>query len=454
MADLKELKEKLFYNKQNIFGQDNSEIFAFSEDYKAYLDASKTERDAVIASVLLAQKAGYTEYKLGDPIKEGDKKYLVNRKKCVVLFKKGAKGAPVKLLASHIDSPRLDLKQNPLYEKDGMAFLKTHYYGGIKKYQWTALPLAIHGVVCLLDGTEIDVIVGEEENDPIFYITDLLPHLSREQYEKSLAKAIPAESLNVIVGGIPLDKDETDAIKFNVLKILNEKYGMTEEDFISAELCLVPAGKARDVGFDRAFISGYGHDDKVCSYPALRALLDYEGNETVMVVLADKEEIGSEGNTGMQSAIFTDVLEKIAQADGEDYAVLRDKAKCLSADVTAGYDPEYAYAYERSNSALMSCGVTMNKFTGSGGKGSSSDASAEYVAEVRRKFAKEGVIWQTAELGKVDAGGGGTVAKYIAKLNIDTVDLGVPVLSMHAPYEVISKADIYSCYLAFKAFIK
>ena len=335
-----------------------------------------------------------------------------------------------------------------------MAYLKTHYYGGIKKYQWTAVPLALHGVICLNDGSEINICIGEDENDPVFYITDVLPHLAREQYEKTLAKAIPAESLNVVVGGLPYDEESTDAIKLGVMKILNDTYGIIEEDFLSAELCLVPAEKARDVGFDRAFISAYGHDDKVCSYPALRALYEYEGDETIVVILADKEEIGSEGNTGMQCAVFTDILEEIAKADGISYAILRQNAQCLSADVTAGFDPNYASVYEKRNSALISCGVAMSKFTGAGGKSSSNDASAEYVSKVRAKFAKENVIWQSAELGKTDAGGGGTVAKYIAKLNIDTVDLGVPVLSMHAPYEVVSKADLYSCYQAFKAFIK
>ena len=454
-VEAKELKEKLFYKKKNIFSNgENDAVFAFAEDYKIYLDNSKTERDAVITSVELSKKEGYTEYSLGDNINEGDKKYFVNHKKSFVAFKKGKKGAPVKILASHIDSPRLDVKQNPLYEEEGMAYLKTHYYGGIKKYQWTAVPLALHGVICLNDGSEVNICIGEDEKDPVFYITDILPHLAREQAEKSLAKAIPAESLNVIVGGLPYDEESSDAIKLGVMKILNDAYGIVEEDFLSAELCLVPAEKARDVGFDRAFISAYGHDDKVCSYPALRALYEYEGDETVVVILADKEEIGSEGNTGMQCAVFTDILEEIAKADGISYAILRQNAQCLSADVTAGYDPNFASVFEKRNSALISCGVAMSKFTGAGGKSSSNDASAEYVSKVRAKFAKANVVWQAAELGKTDAGGGGTVAKYIAKLNIDTVDLGVPVLSMHAPYEVISKADLYSCYEAFKAFIK
>ncbi len=452
-----ELTEKLMMTKKNgFFTQGKEEIFAFAEGYKTYLDGSKTERDAVKTTVRLAEQYGFTPYQFGDAIQTGDKKYMVNRNKFIMLFKKGKKGAPVKILAAHIDSPRLDLKQNPLYESDEMALLKTHYYGGIQKYQWTATPLAMHGVVCLNDGSNVEINVGEKEGDPVFYITDLLPHLSREQYEQSLGKAIPAETLNVVVGGIPFEDEKAkDAIKLNVMRILNETYGMVEEDFLSAELSLVPAMNARDIGFDRALISAYGHDDKVCSYPAVMTVLEQESDDyTVITVLADKEEIGSEGNTGMQCGVFADLLQYIAKADGVDDAVLRANAQCLSADVTAAYDPDYASAYERRNSSILSCGVTMCKFTGAGGKSGSNDASAEFVGAVRKQLAAAGVTWQTGELGKTDVGGGGTVAKYIAKMNIDTVDVGVPVLSMHAPYEAISKADLFSCYLAFKAFVK
>ncbi len=452
----KELKDKLFYRKANAFASLNAdEVCAFGEDYKAFLDDSKTERDAVRTAVKLAREHGYKEYVWGETLKKGDKKYIINRKKNFFAFKIGDKDSIVKIVASHIDSPRLDVKQNPLYEDGEIAYFKTHYYGGIKKYQWTTIPLALHGVVVRKDGEEIDVNVGEDAGDPVFYITDLLPHLSREQNEKTLAKGIEAENLNVVVGGIPFDdSDESNLIKLNVLKALSDKYGFIEEDFLSAELCLVPAYKAQDVGFDRASIAGYGHDDKVCSYPALRALFDQKSNDTVVVILADKEEIGSEGNTGMQNALFADLLTELAVYYGVSSAQLRAKAQCLSADVTAAFDPTFAQAFEKNNASLYSCGVTMNKFTGAGGKSGSSDAAAEFVGKLRAKFAADGVVWQAGELGRTDLGGGGTVAKYIAKLNIDTVDMGVPVLSMHAPYELISKADLYTCYQAFKAFLK
>ena len=337
-----------------------------------------------------------------------------------------------------------------------MAFLKTHYYGGIKKYQWTATPLALHGTVVLCDGNTVDICIGEDDNDPVFYINDLLPHLAREQVTKPLASAIDGETLNVLVGGFPFkDKDVKDKIKLSVLSKLNEKYGMTESDFLTAELSLVPAFKARDIGLDRALIGAYGHDDRVCSYPALTAICeDKNDKNTVMVVLADKEEIGSDGNTGMQCSIYADMFDVIAQSQGKSSAVVRMNSKCLSADVTAAYDPNFASVYEKMNSGMISCGTAVCKFTGSGGKSSSNDANAEFVGFIRKLFEDNGVIWQTAELGKVDAGGGGTVAKFIAKLNIDVIDIGVPVISMHAPYEVISKGDLYSTYEAFVAFIK
>ncbi len=447
--------EKLAYKKQNVFSvYDKTDVFSFAEKYKSYLNITKTEREAVKVTVDMAKKYGFSEYKIGSKISIGDKKYFINKNKQLILFIKGKKNAPVKIVASHIDSPRLDLKQNPLYEDNGLSFFKTHYYGGIKKYQWTTVPLALHGIVYKENGEAIDFSVGESESDPIFYITDLLPHLSREQNEKTLKNGITADNLNVFVGSIPLDEDLKKAIKLNVLKILNTQYGMVEEDFLSAELCFVPALKARDIGLDRSLIGAYGHDDKVCSYPAIVSTLEYTGDNTIITILADKEEIGSEGNTGMQSGIFVDILNKIAEADGVDPSILRYNAECLSADVTSAFDPNYASVYEKNNSGIVSCGVAMSKYTGSGGKSSSNDASAEYISKIRKIFKENNVIWQTAELGKTDAGGGGTVAKYIARLNIDTVDLGVPVLSMHAPYEAISKADVYSCYLAFKAFIK
>ena len=456
------LQEKLSYKKKNYYETASEEekkaIFAFAEDYKAFLDAAKTEREACDVAVAEAKKKGFTEYHFGDSLKAGDKKYFINRGKSVVVFRIGTKNLEedgIRLIASHIDAPRIDIKQVPIYEDGGMCFLKTHYYGGIKKYQWTAIPLALHGAVVLKNGKKVEISVGEKKDDPVFYINDLLPHLGQEQMGGKATAIITGEQLNVLVGGMPYEDEEvSDKIKLNVLSILNQQYGMDEEDFLSAELSAVPAMCARDVGFDRALIASYGHDDRVCAYPALRAVLDNESEHTVLAMLVDKEEIGSEGTTGMQCKVYEDLMEEIAIALKANFRKVRYHSKCLSSDVTAGYDPNFAGVYEKSNSALISHGTAMCKFTGSHGKNASSDASAEFVGEVRAMFEKEGVVWQTAELGKVDAGGGGTVAKYIANLNIDTVDLGVPVISMHAPYEVVSKADVYSNYKAFLAFMK
>lgn len=456
------LQEKLSYKKKNYYETaseaERKEIFDYAEGYKHFLDAAKTEREACAVAVQLAQEKGFTEYKFGDKLKKGDKKYFVNRGKSVVVFRIGTKDVEedgVRLIASHIDAPRIDIKQNPLYEDGNMCLLKTHYYGGIKKYQWTAIPLALHGAVVLKDGKTVEISVGEDKDDPIFCINDLLPHLGREQMSQSAGKIVEGEQLNVVVGGLPYaDEDVNEKIKLTVLSILNEKYGMSEEDFLSSELCAVPAFSARDVGFDRALIGAYGHDDRVCAYPALTAVLDNESEHTVLAMLVDKEEIGSEGTTGMQCKVYEDLIEEIAVAFGANFRKVRAASKCLSSDVTACYDPSFPSVFEKMNSAMLSCGTCMSKFTGSGGKSSSNDATAEFVGELRKSFAENGVVWQAAELGKVDAGGGGTVAKFIAKLNIDTVDLGVPVLSMHAPYEVVSKADLYSNYKAFLAFMK
>ena len=352
----------------------------------------------------------------------------------------------------HVDSPRLDLKQVPLYEKANMAYFKTHYYGGIKKYHWLTIPLALHGVVVLKSGKKVEIAIGEKDSDPVFYITDLLPHLSQELNNAKIGDGFSAENLNLVVGGIPVKGEEKDAVKKNVLALLNAEYGIEEEDFLSAELEAVPAAKARDVGFDRAYIASYGHDDRVCAYPEITATVDADTNETVLTILADKEEIGSVGNTGMQCILIRDILDAIAKNYGVDPAVLRQNSKCISADVTAGFDPAYASAFEEMNASLIHHGVAMSKFTGSRGKSGSNDASAEYVGYLRKVFADAGVIWQTGELGRVDLGGGGTVALFIANNNIDTVDLGVPVLSMHSPDELVSKADVYSAYKAFKAF--
>ena len=458
-----EMLDKLSYKKRNIYEEATPEkiktIYDYCEGYKTYLDNSKTEREAVEAAIALAEAKGYTEYKLGEKIAVGDKKFLNQHGKSLILFSVGEDDIEkegIRILAAHVDSPRLDLKQVPMYEEGGMAFLKTHYYGGVKKYQWTAIPLALHGVMVKADGEVVKVSIGESADDPVFYINDLLPHLGAKQSQEPLGTAIKGETLNILIGGLPYDdKEVSDKIKLTALSILHEKYGVTEEDFISAELSLVPAFNARDIGFDRALVASYGHDDRVCAYPAVTALLDHpDTKKTVMVVLADKEEIGSVGITGMQSAFLVDLMSEISISLGKNPIVVRSQSKCLSADVTACYDPNFADVYEKRNSAIISCGTTMSKYTGSRGKSGTNDASAELVGFVRKLFAENGVIWQTAELGKVDMGGGGTVAMYIANQNIQTVDLGVPVISMHAPYEVVSKADVYSTYEAFCAFIK
>lgn len=456
------LQESLSYKKKNYYEvaseAERKEIFDFAKGYMAYLDAAKTEREACAVSVAEAKKKGFTEFKFGDKLKAGDKKYFINRDKSVVVFRVGTKNIEedgLRIIASHIDAPRVDIKQVPLYEDSGMCYLKTHYYGGIKKYQWTAIPLALHGVVVLKNGKKIELRVGERAEDPVFYIDDLLPHLGGDQMSGKAGKIIEGEQLNVVVGGLPYpDEDAGDKIKLSVLDHLNEKYGICEEDFLSAELSAVPAFSARDVGFDRALIGAYGHDDRVCAYPALTAVLNCESEHTVLAMLVDKEEIGSEGTTGMQCKVYEDLMEEISIAFGANFRKVRANSKCLSSDVTAAYDPNFAGVYEKMNSAMISCGTCMSKFTGSRGKSGSNDASAEFVGEIRAMFDRGGVVWQTSELGKVDAGGGGTVAKFLANLNIDTVDLGVPVISMHAPYELISKADLYSNYKAFLAFMK
>ena len=451
--------EELIYKKQSSYEkapEKTEKAFEFAKGYMKFLDDAKTEREAVSAAIELAKAKGYKEYKLGDKISVGDKFYLNNRGKSIFFVRVGSEDIKngIRITAAHIDSPRLDLKQIPLYEADGMAFLKTHYYGGIRKYQWTATPLAMHGVIIKADGTSVNVCVGEDDCDPVFYINDLLPHLAANQSKEPLATAIKGETLNILCGSMPIAGEESDGIKKNVLKLLNGKYGITESDFISAEITLVPAAKARDIGFDRALIGAYGHDDRVCSYPALMALLDTDGDSTVMCVLADKEEIGSIGVTGMESEIFDDLMEEIALNLGANPRVVKGNSMCLSADVTAGYDPNFAEVYEKRNSAIIGSGVSISKYTGARGKSGTSDATAEFVGKIRRLLDANGVVWQTAELGKVDEGGGGTVAAYIANRNIDTLDIGVAVISMHAPYEVVSKVDVYAAYEAFVAFCK
>ncbi|MBE6603177.1 MAG: aminopeptidase [Ruminococcaceae bacterium] len=455
----KELSEKLLYRKKSVYEKaDNKTVdvaFKYAKGYAAFLDAAKTEREAVCVSVKMAEEKGFKPYKMGASLKAGDKYYYNNRDKNLFLFVIGSEPIEngIRINAAHIDAPRIDLKQCPLYEEGGMSFFKTHYYGGIRKYQWVATPLSLHGVIVKADGTRITVNIGEDEGDPVFYINDLLPHLGHETDKKPLGEAIPGEKLNILVGSRPYDAAESDAIKLNTMYLLNEKYGITEDDFLSAELCVVPAFKARDIGFDRALLGAYGHDDRVCAYPALTALLQEDApTHTLMCVLADKEETGSEGNTGMKSALLPDLINQIAVALGGDPAVVRANSKCLSADVSCAYDPNFADVFEKRNTPLLSCGVVLTKYTGSRGKSSTNDASAEYVGWLRGVMERAGVVWQAGELGKVDVGGGGTVAKYIAGHNIETVDLGVPVISMHAPFEVISKVDLYEAYLAFIAF--
>ena len=458
MADKKETNPNV-YEKKTVFEAAGDKVvtdaYEYAKGYMKFLDGAKTEREAVAIGVRMAEDAGYRAWHFGDSLTAGGKYYYNNRGKNLFVFRIGSEpiNQGVRITCAHIDSPRLDLKQNPLFENSSLCFLKTHYYGGIRKYQWLALPLALHGVVVREDGEVVSVTVGEDESDPVMYITDLLPHLAAAENAKPVGTAFQAEKLNILVGSRPLPEEDKDAVKANVLAYLREKYGMTEADFQSAELCIVPAGRARDVGFDRSMICGYGHDDRCCAYPSLTAMLDAdESVHTTMCILADKEEIGSEGVSGMQCSLIVDLLAEFAHALGGNAAAVRAASRCLSSDVAATYDPNFDDVYEKRNAALINCGVAMCKFTGARGKSGTSDASAELVGWVRRCLNGAGVVWQTCELGKIDVGGGGTIAKYMANHNIDTIDLGVPVLSMHAPYEVIAKTDLYEAYRAFVAF--
>ena len=457
-----EMKEKLFYSPKHascVINEGETEIAdGFCEGYKAFLDKAKTEREAAAEIIELAKANGYVEFIPGEKYSAGEKIYYNNRNKSVILCVIGKRSIidGVKIAAAHIDSPRLDLKPNPLYEDTDIALFKTHYYGGIKKYQWTAIPLALHGSVALKDGSVVSVCVGEDEDDPKFVITDLLPHLGAEQNKRTLKDGIRGEELNVLVGSRPFMNDEcAEAVKLNILSILYDKYGFTETDFLSAEFEVVPAFKACDIGFDRSMIGAYGHDDRVCAYPAVMAALDTENPEyTVMSVLTDKEETGSDGNTGLNSSYMEYFVNYLAAMEGYDgYEVLR-KSECLSADVTAAFDPTFSDVLERRNAAYINKGVAVMKYTGSGGEGGTSDASAEYMGKIRAMLDNANAVWQVGELGKVDAGGGGTVAKYVANLDIDVVDIGVPVLSMHAPFETVSKLDVYMAYKAFSEFFK
>lgn len=455
------LREQLLLNRKNgvlkITDSEISKADKFCENYKQFLNEVKTEREAVAYSIKLAKNHGFEEFELGKNYKAGDKVYYVNRNKSIVLSIIGKKGTAegLNITVAHIDSPRLDLKPNPLIELNDIALFKTHYYGGIKKYQWTAMPLALHGRIVKKNGEIIDVKIGENDDEPHFCVTDLLPHLAKEQMTKTLQKAISGEDLNILVGSRPFRNDKaSELVKLNIMKILNEKYGIVESDFISAELELVPSFKAVDIGFDKSMIGAYGHDDRVCAYPILMAILDYKDipEHTIMTILADKEETGSDGNTGMNSSFFRYFIADLAAIDGNEYRHVLTKSKCLSADVNAAFDPIYSSVYDASNCCFINDGVVITKYTGSGGKSGTSDASAEFMAEIRAILEKNEILWQTGELGKVDAGGGGTIAKYMANLNVDVVDLGVPVLSMHAPFEVVSKIDVYMTYKASLSF--
>ncbi len=454
------LAEKLCMNPQNAALLMSSEEIAkadkFCEGYKEFITLCKTEREAASLAVEKAVNAGFKPFEPGVKYKPGDRVFYLHRNKAAILAVFGKKGLDngVKIVAAHIDSPRLDLKPNPLYEDSELALLKTHYYGGIKKYQWTAVPLAMHGVVILKSGESLTVSIGEKDDEPKFVINDLLPHLGAEQGKRSLSQGIKGEELNVLVGSRPFKSDKgSELVKLNILNILNEKYGIIEADFLSAELEMVPAYPAADIGFDRSMIGGYGQDDRVCAYPALIAALECKKPEyTVVTVLTDKEETGSDGNTGLNSAYLRYFIEDIAAQQGLNGRDVLRRSECLSADVNAAFDPTFPDVHEKMNACYLNKGVVVTKYTGSRGKGGTSDAGAEFMGKIRMLLDDGEVIWQTGELGKVDEGGGGTVAQYIAKLDVDVVDVGVPVLSMHAPFEVVSKLDVYMAYKAFFAF--
>ena len=466
MGETEKLKDFLFdtkkYGWEGLPDSVKNDIIKFSDEYIHFLNRSKTEREATSFITEILDKNGFVNIKDKMILVPGDKVYYVNREKSVYVAIIGNKPveAGLNIIGSHIDSPRLDLKPNPLYEDTGFAYFKTHYYGGIKKYQWTTIPLSIHGVIVKANGEKVTINVGEDDNDPIFTITDLLPHLAQEQMEKKLKDSISGEDLNLLIGSIPIgDEKTTERIKLNILKILNDKYGITERDFVSSELELVPAFKARSLGFDRSMVAGYGQDDKVCAYTSLRALLDtVTPAKTAVCIFADKEEIGSMGNTGMESHVFDTFISELLNKTNTNRPNLLDKVFCnskmLSADVDAGLDPIYASVSEKNNSAYLGKGVGLNKYTGIRGKSGASDANAEFVAQIRNIFESNNISYQVSELGKVDTGGGGTIAYILANKGVDVIDCGVPVLSMHYPYEVTSKFDVYESYKAYRVFWK
>jgi len=450
MSSAKELKEKLAYKPKNgllrVSEEEKKQAFDFCEGYMRFLDDAKTEREAVEAAVKIAENAGFTAYEPGRKYQAGEKYYVNNRGKSaafVVIGKKDVSNG-VRIGAAHIDSPRLDLKPNPLYEDIELAMLKTHYYGGIKKYQWTAIPLALHGVFVKKNGETVKVKIGEDESDPCFVISDLLPHLAQEQSKRTLSDGIRGEELNILIGSCPFkDDSESELVKLNILNILYEKYGVTEEDFLSAELEIVPAFKARDIGFDRSMIGAYGHDDRVCAYPSLMACIECGVPEkTAICILADKEEIGSVGNTGLNSDFVKHIISDIARAQNIEPEDAMRASQCLSADVNAAVDPTFQDVFEKKNASFLNYGVVITKYTGARGKSGSNDASAEYMGQIRAMLDDANIVWQIGELGKVDIGGGG----------INTVDLGVPVLSMHAPFETVAKLDVFMAYRAMQEF--
>lgn len=459
-----ELKEKLFNKKDNgwesLDSNQKEEVFDLSKKYMDFLNVAKTEREFIKHARKLANENGYKDIMEFDTLKPGDKIYFVNREKSMYLAIIGEKSIEegLHIIGSHVDSPRLDLKPNPLYEDTGLAYFKTHYYGEIKKYQWTTIPLSIHGVIVKANGEKIEVNIGEDEEDPIFTITDLLPHLAQEQMEKKLKNGVDGEDLNLLIGSIPYSSSKiSEKVKLNILNILNQKYGITEADLTSSEIELVPAFKARSLGFDGSMVAAYGQDDKVCAYTSLHAMMELENvKNTAVCILSDKEEIGSMGNTGMESHMFDFFISEILNKLGVNRPNLLDKVFCfskmLSSDVDAGFDPIYASVSDKHNAGFLGKGISLNKYTGARGKSGASDANAEYVAWVRNILERNDIKYQIAELGKVDIGGGGTIAYIIANKGADVIDCGVPVLSMHAPYEVTSKYDIYSAYKTYKAF--
>lgn len=459
--DTKKLQDTLLTTRKHAydFTKDGAKkALEFCEGYKEFLDAAKTEREAVVKTVSLLTKAGYEEFDASKKYTAGDKIYTVNREKSVIAATIGKKSVDcgTRLSIAHIDSPRLDLKPNPLYESDDLAFFKTHYYGGIRKYQWVTIPLSMHGVVVKSNGEKVQISIGENAGDPVFCITDLLPHLSQEQNKRPLSEGIKGEELNILIGSFPFDdSDAKERVKLEAMRLINQKYGFTEHDFTRAEIELVPAFKASDIGFDSSMVGAYGQDDRVCAYTALIAEIETKKPEyTSICVLTDKEETGSDGNTGLASDYLFHFMEDLADMQGVNYRKMLANSKCMSADVNAAFDPTFPDSFERKNASFLNYGVVVTKYTGSRGKSGTSDASAEFMGEITNLLDNNGVVWQVGELGKVDLGGGGTIAKFVANHNVDVVDVGVPVLAMHSPFEITGKLDVYNTYLAFKFFAK